>query len=157
ALTVTDREKFISDCIGENSDWQLVLNPKILCHNQFIRLCNAHQRDVLRRTSNTEWRNDKSIVIEAVMRDGSALQFASKNLQKDKDVVMAAIQQNKWALQYASKDLQNDKDVVLTTVQQDGLALRFASKELQNDKDVVMAAVQQNKWALRFASKDLQK
>ena len=53
---------------------------------------------------------DKEVVIEAVKKDGNALQFASEELQNDKDVVIVATKQNAIAIQYASDELQEDEE-----------------------------------------------
>lgn len=56
--------------------------------------------------------------MEAVRKNGHALQFASQTLRGDKEVVMEAVQQNGTALKYASKTLQVEKDVVTVAVRQ---------------------------------------
>ena len=40
--------------------------------------------------------------MKAVKKNGLALKYASKEMQRDKEVVMEAVKKNGWALQYAS-------------------------------------------------------
>lgn len=52
-------------------------------------------------------REDRDLVLLAIMRDGSNLEFASEDLKKDIDIVSVAIIQNLRYLEYADKDLQS--------------------------------------------------
>jgi hypothetical protein len=97
----------------------------------------------------------KHCIIDRVMRNGTALQYASEDLKSNKDIVLIAVQSNGLALSFASENLQNDKQVVLPAVQRYGLALEYASDDLKSDKEVVLAAVQGYGQALEFASFDL--
>ena len=54
-----------------------------------------------------ELRGDREFVIEAVCKDGMALQYAHEDFWKDEGVVLAAVLQNGRALQYASARLQD--------------------------------------------------
>ena len=102
-------------------------------------------------------KSDKEVVLTAVMQYGLALDFASDDLKADNKVILAAVMQEGRALKYASKELKADKEVVLTAVMQYGLALKFASDDLKADKEVVLASVKQDGWELQFASDDLKK
>ena len=74
---------------------------------------------------------DKKELLEAIKKDGSALEFASDKLKDDKKIVLKAIKKDWLALKFASNKLKDDKEVVLTAVKQYGLALIFASRRLQ--------------------------
>ena len=50
---------------------------------------------------------DKALVLLAVAKDGSNLEFVSDDLKNDIDVVSVAINQNLEYLKYADKDLQS--------------------------------------------------
>ena len=45
------------------------------------------------------------IVLAAVTQDGSALQYASNELQADREIVLAAVKQEGRTLMYASDEL----------------------------------------------------
>jgi len=62
-----------------------------------------------------ELRDDKAVVLTAVLDYGSALKFASERLQNDKDVVLAAVTSYGSAIEYASKELQEDRDIILAS------------------------------------------
>ena len=49
---------------------------------------------------------DKALVLLAVAKDGSNLEFASEELKQDVDIVSIAIKQNLEYLKYADKGLQ---------------------------------------------------
>ena len=51
--------------------------------------------------------------MEAVTRDGSALEFASAALRGDKEVVLAALRQDRTALVYAREELWGNREVKL--------------------------------------------
>ena len=50
---------------------------------------------------------DKALVLLAVAKDGSNLEFASEELKQDVDIVSIAINQNLEYLKYADKGLQS--------------------------------------------------
>ena len=68
-----------------------------------------------------------------------------------KESVLEAVKRNGWALQYASDKLKADRKIVLEAVKQNGEVLQFASKELKADRKVVLEA--DKKIALELAKK----
>jgi len=93
--------------------------------------------------------NDKSELLEAVKKNGLALQYASDAL-KDR-VVLEAVKTNPYALQYGSDALKNNKEIVLEAVK-NPFVLQYASEDLKNDEDVVLEAVKKNPRALQYSS-----
>ncbi len=79
--------------------------------------------------------NDQEIVLAAVKQNGSALQYASKELRHVPEIVMAAVKQNGCALQYASEELRHNLNIVKAAVQQDGCALKYASDAIRKDRE----------------------
>jgi len=63
-----------------------------------------------------ELKGDREVVLEAVKRDGCALQYASEELKGDREVVKEAVKQNEGALEHASEELKGDRDVMLEAV-----------------------------------------
>jgi len=100
--------------------------------------------------------NDEELVLVAVSSDGSALQFASNNLQDNDQVVLTAVKQYGLALEYASERIRGTKLVVLQAMRNDGGALSHASERLRGDRDVVVAAIKENGKALQNATGGLQ-
>jgi len=100
---------------------------------------------------------DREAALEAVERcGGSALRFASEKVRDDRDVVMAAVVEYGEALRYADVWSRADRAVVLAAVQSYGPALEHvADEELRDDREVVLAAVRQKASALAFASHGL--
>jgi len=94
---------------------------------------------------------DHNLTLEAVLRDGAVLQFASEKARANSEVVLAAVRVCGQALAYASDELCGRRDIVCAAVHQDGHALCFASEELRADRDVVQVAVKRKGSALCFA------
>ena len=93
--------------------------------------------------------------LEAVRRNGLALEFASKHMKGDREVVMEAVKKHGLTLSYASEELKGDREVVIEAVKHNGDALSYASEELKGDREVVIEAVKQHGDALWYASKQL--
>ncbi len=106
-------------------------------------------------SSSPIFQKDKEVILEAVKRNGRALEYASLELKNDKDIVLEAVKQNGRALVFASDDLKINREVFLEAVKQDGRALQFASDVLKADREVVLEAVKQTGWALQFTSATL--
>ena len=90
------------------------------------------------------FREDKDVVLAAVMNDGRALEFVWERafIWGDyKEVVSVAVRKNGEALQYACKTLQNDREAVLAAVAQNGGSLQYASATLWEDDEVVKTAL----------------
>ena len=108
-----------------------------------------------------QWHGDREMVIRAMKYTpaGSYLLYKKLplELKQDKSVVLAAVERNGTVLKLAPAKFKQDKDVVLAAVTHNGLALQHAAETLRNSKDVVLAAVRQTKWALESASDELQK
>lgn len=66
--------------------------------------------------NNSEWNNDKGIVLAAVQVNGISLQYSSKRIRNYKEVVIAAVKNNGMALNYTSDKLKNDKEVILKDI-----------------------------------------
>ena len=84
---------------------------------------------------------DRNLMMNLVVRNVRALEFACDELRNDREIVMEAVKQNGGALMFASDELRNDREIVLEAVKQNGFALVFASDELRNDREIVMEAV----------------
>ena len=97
-------------------------------------------------------KEDREVVLEAVNQNGNALSFASTELQGDHEIVLAAVKQNWRALEFASATLLGDREFVLEAVKRQGKALYYAIETLRKDRVVVLGAVKQNGNALVCAS-----
>ena len=75
-----------------------------------------------------------ALVMDAVSRDGLALQWALERFQSDRGAVLKAAQQKVLALAHASADLCAGRILVLEAVKQGNAeALEYASEELRLD------------------------
>ena len=98
---------------------------------------------------------DRERVLEAVQKDGNALEYASEELQNDREIVLAAVKQDARALAYASTEFQGDSEIVLAAVKQDGSALAHASCELKCDRAFMLEVVKQDWRLFESVSDDL--
>jgi uncharacterized protein (TIGR02145 family) len=97
-------------------------------------------------------KNDREIVLEAVKQNGEALRYAGEDLKNDREIVLEAVKQHRWALQYAGAELKNDRDIVLEAVKFTfGIAFQDAGAEFKNDREIVLEAVKQEGSALEYA------
>ena len=95
---------------------------------------------------------DREVVLTAVVKDGMALAFASRELRSDSTVVRTAVSQSGCALQFATKKQRSDRRTARLAALNNGLALQYAGATLRNDEDVAISAISQNGDALQFAS-----
>ncbi|WAM03768.1 DUF4116 domain-containing protein [Mycoplasmopsis cynos] len=83
-------------------------------------------------------KNYKKFVLEAVKRDGGALQFASEELKKEfgknRDIMLEVVKWNGNALRYASEELKKDREVVLEVMKRD---YRVACSMLRKSCEVI--------------------
>lgn len=52
--------------------------------------------------------SDRDEVLDAVSKDGFALEYVSEELRNDRDIVYFAVKQTRDAIQYASEELQQE-------------------------------------------------
>ena len=132
------------------------------------------------RWASDELRGDRDIVVAAVRRVGTALQYVyvavpgsmekygvkgrrggkgsgkvskeeKREARKEKRAEQARLKEER-----EGASLINDRAVVMIAIQADGCALQFASEELRGDREVVREAVRRTGWALDGASEELQ-
>jgi hypothetical protein len=63
---------------------------------------------------------DRVVVLSAVSKNGSSLEYADDTLKVDREVVLAAVSNDGCALEYADDTLKADREVVLTAVLNEG-------------------------------------
>ncbi len=111
--------------------------------------------------ASTELKDDLEVALEAVRKDGAALEHVSRRLRNDRRVVSAAVKSSGWALEFASKQLRADREIVLSAVKICGSVLQFASPDLRSSPDIVKAAIKAPgngaREALQYAAPKLQK
>lgn len=94
---------------------------------------------VMTHTSD-DLRNDRSLVLQVVSRNGIALQYVPENFLWDWSVTLAAVKQNGCALQFVPSELRQDWDLCVAAVRQDNNALCYVPDELQMDEKFLLAA-----------------
>jgi len=102
---------------------------------------------------------DAEIVLAAVTQDSDAFSYIEKNgkMWNEKVFVLRLVTMQGSALQHAKVPLNSNKEVVLAAVSNTGTALLYAGEDMKQDKDVVLAAVQQDGRSLQYACEDLRK
>jgi len=89
-------------------------------------------------------RANRTFVLDAVQRNGMALQYVDNQLAGDKQIVLAAVQDIGYAFKFAADGLKGDRDFVLAVVKVWGRALQFAAHTSRSDRQVALAAVRQD-------------
>lgn len=102
------------------------------------------------------FKKDPLAVTIATDNDHNALLFADKDLRDDKTLVLRIVQRNGWAIQYASERLQLDKDVALASLRS-GTDTRLIHPSLLNNHDIATAALQSNAFVFRTLPDALKK
>lgn len=100
-------------------------------------------------------RDDKDVVMAAIMADGTVLQHASDRLRDNREVVMKAIAKNSTALEFASNNLRDDREVVVAAINQRDHAVKFASDRLKNDKGIAQAIIDAGSPGYGYLSVDI--
>mmetsp|Transcript_17677 Transcript_17677/g.31996 ORF Transcript_17677/g.31996 Transcript_17677/m.31996 type:complete len:181 (-) Transcript_17677:61-603(-) len=72
--------------------------------------------------------------------DGMTLEVASRRLRNDREIVLAAVMKDGACLEWASELLRNDRDIVLAAVTQDSAALQWAGDEVLQDEHFAVEA-----------------
>jgi hypothetical protein len=96
-------------------------------------------------------------MLDCVSRLGSSLEYASDRLKNDKEVVMKAILNNPSFIEYASEELQNDMEIMLIAVKDNAENLCYASPSLQNNKKLVLTAFEDSDRASFYVGSELRK
>lgn len=117
---------------------------------------------LIRCTSSQTIRNDRTVALAAVSKNGLSLRYFSERLRGDPDVLLTAVTQNAKAIEFASYTC-NDflqlqelyRDIVVAAVCQCGRTLQYIPY-FQMEKEIVEHAVNQDGTSLEFASKKLQ-
>jgi len=93
--------------------------------------------------------NDREVVLAAVSQDGSAVKFADKDLREDEEIVLEALKTYTHAMQFAG-DLQSKKDVVLKAMRIEPTAFQHVCERLRQDREVALEAVRGNQEVLKW-------
>jgi len=114
--------------------------------------------------ANRRFREDRDLVLEAVRRNGLALEFVASRYKADREVVLAAVASQEWALEHASQGMLADREVILTALKKqsefvdfDENVFGFASENLRGDRELVLWAVHTSVLGLGYASADLKR
>ena len=124
------------------------------------------------KLADSDYTDDKEVVMAAVKNHGYALEFASPSLKQDKEVVMAAVRNDGSAIQFAGQlrfdhefiktsfknnmyalfyhHVMNNKELVLSAVSQMGSMIHHIPRHFFYDRDIICAAVKENGNVIRF-------
>lgn len=83
-------------------------------------------------------RDDTTLVLAAVCRNGLCLQAASKLCRNDSQIVLEAVRQDPACLRFASEARRDDRNIVLEAVRNDPASVRFAGEVCQVDEEIVL-------------------
>jgi hypothetical protein len=100
-----------------------------------------------------ELKNNRELVLVAVVSNALSLQYASDMLKNDQEVLVAAAKQNILGLNFMPEELRHNRELMLALVTHVGEALsQTPNEDIKNDREIVLAAVKNNGFALQYAS-----
>ena len=70
--------------------------------------------------------------------------------KSDREIVLQAVQKNGIALEYASKSLQSDREIVLEAIKQNASIFCFNNSSFKSDRDFILEAVEHNENAFKW-------
>ena len=149
--------------------------------NNNVNEQNIMSNPLLLKYANYHIKNNRTIVINAVRRNGKSIKFATARLQRDPEIVIEAIKNGYSealgylpngledypdivleAIQYESTlyrnlpdDYKSDRDVILRVINNNCNVFPLLNKNFLNDREIVFIAVSNNGNLLRYASKNL--
>ncbi|CAK9060148.1 Uncharacterized protein SCF082_LOCUS31727 [Durusdinium trenchii] len=150
----TEKEQW-TEVVRRNGDLKSV--PELLRNDRELVIAAVTKKGSALQFVSADLKNDKEVVLTAVKQSGPALKYAAEDLRKDKEVVMAAVRQNGYALEFAVEELKNCKDFVLAVMKLNGKALQYTKEKFKGDWEVAMAAVENSGTAIKYASEKLKK
>ena len=92
----------------------------------------------------TELRNDKEFMLQAIEKDSSCIGYSSNELLNDREFMIEVIKKNPRCINFASKSLHNDKEFMLQAIKIDICCIEYASEELKNDKKFILQAIEKD-------------
>lgn len=112
-----------------------------------------------------ELRDNRQVVLAAVLRSPHSLGYASENIRDDFDIILLVVRANGYALKHASDRLKNNREIVLAAVKNthepdgsiflQGTAIGYADINLRNDREIALRAVRDPE-AFQYLSNRLQ-
>ena len=105
-------------------------------------------------------KDDQKFILQIIIlkngKPGSIiLEHVSPNLKKNFNVVLAAVYASGYELEFAHEFLKENSTVVRTAINNTASSLRFASEEMKSDIQVVAYAVSRDGTVLRFAGETI--
>ena len=94
----------------------------------------------------------EKLLLDAIKRDGAALQFAPEKIKNDFNIVKKVVENFGCYLRYASEEMRDNFSIVMEAVKNDGMAIYFASDRLKMRKDIAKMAVGNNGSAINYVS-----
>ena len=105
---------------------------------------------------NDKLKNDKSIIIAAVMTDIDLFSYIPKTFKNNRKFILEIIEECPLIIENISDELKNDKMIIWKGLQQDGWILKYASNEIKDNIVFVLEAVKSTPEAIEFATQRIQ-
>jgi len=103
------------------------------------------------KLANNKLRDDKKVVLAAILANDSNYVFASKRLKNDKDIMFAFYNNYPDGINLLDEKFRDDLPLMLKLVSKKGHLLKYVSHRLKKDRQIVLAAIEQDGSALEFA------
>ena len=100
-----------------------------------------------------EYREDREIVLEALIMDGLLLEFVSEDLKNDDVIVKTALKSNPLALEFASNKFKDDEKLILDIILKCAEAIKFTSPRIKDNKLIALETVKIDGRLIRYFPK----
>ena len=104
-----------------------------------------------------EFKNDRSIVLEAMNYNNMSYDDLPDSFKEDTDIILEMIQSKKINIESLPENLKNNRAFMLNLIRLFGKYMKYASEELKEDKDFVLEAIKIDSYSMKFVSEKLKK
>ena len=116
--------------------------------NTFLKKSCYHSAQLFANLP-VELRNDKSIAMAILRRYPHNLCYLNSALKEDSEVVLAAVRRSGTALQYSGESPRNNYDVVMAVITNNERGIHYVSGKFKQDDQFMLATVRKNPLVLR--------
>ena len=95
-------------------------------------------------------KDDREIVLAAVMQAGHTLEYASQRLKTDRVFAIIMIEKNCKLFDFISREFVSDESFIEEALEKNGRALRYVHPDFKTKKNIVLKAVTSDGYALEF-------
>lgn len=121
--------------------------PKWVRNDSSLILQILKRNGLVLQYLNAQQRKDPNFVLTAVENNYKAYLYADEELKKNTEFFLKALEKNIGVFEYAPVEIRKNKEIVLKVLAEDGMMLKHVHSSLLPDREVNLKAVSQNEKA----------